>query len=342
MFKEIEKELLNYEGLQHLVEILESNIDKLDNIYKYGMVLLGPDSFAQREVIDILDFFINCGFELVSLKTKFLNRTETENLFLPSSSCIKCGNLKWWMIQDSANQGVFSSAVFYCDKADLENNCLKMLNSLKGTSNPVDNNSGVVRYDFSAINVCLNLIHIPDTYGAFFKDSSPFYSVTDIVNIVKKTKKQNLELKKFELFLLQRTTEKYNFEIVAYKIKFLLSSLLDDEDKIKIYYMQQYNKILSIKDRKKRISLVKQNINYETQYLENIIRKTIYNKDTGENFFDKIIDKIYILRLLKVFTVPDIYKGYKRDIFLELKVLGIIVDDFEKLILNTSLIQWKE
>ena len=342
MFKKIKNELIQYEGLQHMLETVETNSDKLDNIYKYGMVLLGPDSFIQREVIDILEFFIDNGFELVSLKTKFINRTESENLFLPSSSCVKCGNLKWWMIQDSAEQGVFCSAIFYHDKADLEHNCLKMLNSLKGTSNPIDNKAGVVRYDFSAINVCLNLIHIPDTYGAFFKDISPFYSVADIVKIINRVQKQNLELKKFELFLLQRTTEKYSFEMIAYKIRYLLSSLLEDEDEIKIYYMQQYNKIVNILDRKKRIGLVKENIKIETEYLENIIKKTICNSDLEEKSFEKILDKIYILRLLKIFTIPELYKCYKRDFFLELKVLGIMVDDFEKLILNTSLIQWKE
>lgn len=342
MFKKIKNELIQYEGLQHILGEVEVSSDQLENIYKYGMVLLGPDAFIQGEVIDILEFFRENGFELVSLKTKFINKTESETLFLPSSSCVKCGNLKWWMIQDSANQGVFCSAIFYNDKANLENNCLTMLNSLKGTSNPIDNKAGVVRFDFSAINVCLNLIHIPDTYGAFFKDTSPFYSIVDIVKIVNRFHKQNLELKKFELYLLQKSTEKYSFERVMYKFKYLLASLLEDEDEIKIYYMKKYNEVVSIHDRKKRISVVKENIKIETQYLEKIAKKIINNNNLEEKSFDKLIDKLYILRLLKIFTIPQLYKSYKKDFFLELRLLGIIADDFEKLILNTSLIQWKE
>ena len=64
------------------------------------------------------------------------------------------------------------------------------------------------------------------------------------------------------------------------------------------------------------------------------------------NDYDKknigiILDDLNVLRLLKIFTYPLNYKQYNRDIFNELRVYGIRISDFEKLILNTSLIQWK-
>lgn len=206
MYKKIKTELKKYEGLSFIERELYIHKEKLLDLYKYGMVLIGPDAFIQNDVLDILAFFENNGFKLVDLRLKQLNRTQTETLFLPTSSCVKCDNLKWWMIQDSAYQGVFCSAIFYCEDAEVTDNCLKMLNELKGKSNPLDNAPGVVRYDYAAINVCLNLIHIPDIYGDFFKDITPFYKISEIIDIINGNfiQYRSLKNKIFEIKLLKK------------------------------------------------------------------------------------------------------------------------------------------
>ena len=337
--------MVKYEGLRYLTEELSNYRYDLDNLYKFGMVLLGPDSFLQNESLHIIDFFEEKGFELIDVCVKRLNRTLTENLFLPTSTCTKCGDLKWWMIQDSAEQGVFCGALFYCDVADNENHCLKRLNVLKGTSNPLDNSTGVVRYDYEAINVCLNLIHIPDTYGDFFKDTSPFYKVEKIVEIIhdKEMVKQNLKNKLFKMKLMLRTGEKYIFELVLYKAKFNIACLLEDEEYLLDYYQEQYECFHKESSREKRNARLRSNIEFEMANIrcqeENWINK-IHSENERERLY-RLFDKMNIIRILKIFTSPYMYKKYERDVYKELGGYGLVIEDFDKLILNTSLIQWK-
>lgn len=346
MFEKIMQEMKNYEGLHYILEEISKYRDNLDNLCKYGMVLLGPDSFLQNESLDIIDFFEEKGFELVDVCVKRLSRTLTENLFLPTSSCTKCGNLKWWMIQDSAEQGAFCAALFYCDEADSKNHCLKRLNKYKGKSNPLDNSIGVVRYDYEAINICLNLIHIPDTYGDFFKDTSPFFNVEKMVEIIhnKEFTKRHLKNKLFEMKLMQRTGEKYIFELILYKIKFNVACLLEDEEHLLDYYKEQYEWFYKENNRKKRNMNLKNNIEFEMAYIRSL-EDTLISKIHSSNEINRLyrlLDKINIMRILKIFTIPYMYKNYERDVYSELGGYGLIIDDFERLILNTSLIQWKD
>lgn len=346
MFERIKEEMARYEGLKHITDELALYKQELSELNKYGMVLIGPDAFRQGEVLNILNYFKERGFELIDLRIKKLNRTQTENLFLPTSTCTKCDNLKWWMIQDSAEQGYFCSAIFYYKDSKGTNYCLKHLNSYKGKSNPLDNSVGVVRYDYSAINVCLNLIHIPDTYGDFFKDTAPFYKISEIIAIINgASKKSNgLSNKMFELRLLSNCNEKHLFETILYKTKFRLACLLEENDELCQYYKKMYELLQNESDRQKRFLMVKDLIYTETGLLdkaeESVIKK-IKNEESKCKIY-KLADEMNIIRLLKIFTVPNIYKLYERDIYKELQVYGLIVDGFEKLVLNTSLIQWKE
>lgn len=345
MYEIIKQELNKYEGLHYKLDEIYEYRNKLNGLSQYGMVLLGPDSFMQNEAINIIEFFQQKNFELIDVRIKQLNRTMTENLFLPTSTCNKCGNLKWWMIQDSANQGAFCAALFYCAAASDEDNCLSKLNSYKGKSNPLNNIAGVVRYDYEAINVCLNLIHIPDTYGDFFKDTSPFYTVSEIIEIIRDRAKMKSQLqnKFFELELLSRTGEKYIFELVLYKTKYRVASLLIGENSLLSYYQKQYDCFKKEKQREKRNMQLRENIMAEEKKIEAIERELL-NKIQMESEKIKLyqlLDRINILRLLKLITIPNDFKCYEKDIYMELQGYGIVVNSFEKLILNTSLIQWE-
>ena len=250
MFEKIKRDLEKYEGLSYLVDDIYLHKNEFKDLYKYGMVLLGPDSFIQGEALSIIDFFRQKRFDLVSVKFKVLNRTQVEHLFLPTSSCIKCGDLKWWMIQDSADQGMFCGVLFFCDDASEEVNCLNKLNMYKGRSNPLDNASGVVRYDFSAINVCLNLIHVPDTYGDFFKDTSPFYGIGELAEITRLKKNDCYMEENYEFQIkLHENVNKYSFEILLYKVKYYLICLITNKCNHELnstYYQNQYNIIVNL------------------------------------------------------------------------------------------------
>lgn len=73
---------------------------------------------------------------------------------------------------------------------------------------------------------------------------------------------------------------------------------------------------------------------------EDILLTKLRN-EYDKKIIETILDDLNILRLLKIFTCPLHFKYYNRDIFDELKIYGIKISDFERLILNTSLIQWK-
>lgn len=345
MFEKIENEIKKYEGLSYIFDEVKKYKKEFVDLDKYGMVLLGPDSFEQKEVKNILNFFENNDFKLVNLKIKRLNRTETETLFLPTSTCVKCADLKWWMIQDSANQGEFLCALFYCKTANSEENCLNKLNRFKGKSNPLLNNKGVIRYDYAAINVCLNLIHIPDTYGDFFKDVSAFYRISEIADIINSGQKDNNNLinKMYEINLLEDKDEKYWFETVLYKLKFRLACMIKDEVNLMHYYRKMNEKLRKEPSRENRNKLIASSIDEEKTQINNLIKNRILRikEDSSWECLQREIREINILRILNIFTIPTVYKEYDKDIYMELQAYGLFVSNFEKLILNTTMLQWK-
>lgn len=137
---------------------------------------------------------------------------------------------------------------------------------------------------------------------------------------------------------------KYTFETVLYKIKFRISCLLEDGEKISDYYMETYEKIQNELNREKRFIFIKKKIIKEDEILERIEKKLIDSiKKVNEiQQIHILIEQMNILHFLKIFTIPRLYKKYERDIFKELEAYGLIVDEFEKLILNTTLIQWRD
>ena len=224
MFDEVKEQIDKYPGLVYIIDQLMPYKDKMEELYHYGMVLIGPDSFRQGEAINIVEYLQHQGFVLKAITTKRINRTETENLFLPTSTCMQCKCLKWWMIQDSSSAGEFAAAIFYSKTATKKVSCLKQLNLHKGKSDPLKNTNGVIRHDFKAINICLNLIHVPDTYGDFFKDTSPFYTIPSIFSIIAGSQKIELEQELFTVYLYDQAKSSYVFEKTIYKIKYLLTS----------------------------------------------------------------------------------------------------------------------
>lgn len=346
MFEKINEELKKYEGLAYLSDEIKEYKKELDKIVNYGMVLIGPDSFKQGEAINIIKRFQEKGFELVDLRIKKLNRTEMENLFLPTSTCMKCGNLKWWMISDSAEQGYFCATLFYSKSANETISCLKQLNKFKGKSNPLDNKNGVIRYDFAAINVCLNLIHVPDSYGDFFKDTSPFFSTSEIMEIVKghDNCQNGLKNKIFEAELLNCDNSKRIFEKVYYKTKYRMACLMSNKDLLLDFYRNQYELFKEELGREENYTLFLESLEKERKFLEKIeekmwlMMKTISTKDSRYS----LIDDLNIIRLLDIFSYPQKYRTYSRDIYKQLEGVGLYIEEFDKLILNTSLIQCKE
>ena len=348
MIIEIENQIKKYPGLCYIVDNLKKYKNELTYLHKFGMVLIGPDCFKQHEAENIINFFKEKGFELVDIKLKFLNRTETENLFLPNSTCTKCDNLKWWMIQDSALTGNFAALVFYDKNANENYNCLKHLNSYKGKSNPLTNSNGKVRYDFSAINICLNLIHIPDNFGDFFKDTSPFFSVKEIINIINqdnyKLKQRNIDDKLMSIRLCEYIN-KYTFEFVNYKFKYLLLQKVifknEDIKQIIDHYKKVFELEKSTYSREERNRIFKENISKELTMIKNC-KLSLINKIKKSDKLEKVdiyIDDYNILMLLECLTSNNKFKIEKKDIFKIIESEGIYVDQFEKLIINTSMIQ---
>ena len=94
MVEMIKEQLSKYPGLTYLTDEIRMYKSSWNRLYKYGMVLFGPDSFKQNEVSDIIDFLQNKDFRMVAVTIRRISRTQTENLFLPTSTCMECGTLK--------------------------------------------------------------------------------------------------------------------------------------------------------------------------------------------------------------------------------------------------------
>jgi len=354
MLENIAKQIGKYRGLTYIIDELNNYQNSLNELYTYGMVLFGPDSFKQTEVFNIIEFLTNKGFKMIAVKIKRVSKTQAENLFLPTSTCMECGSLKWWMIQDSASLGEFASIIFYSPSATLETNCLAQLNKFKGNSDPLKNSDGVVRYDFKAINICLNLIHIPDTYGDFFKDTSPFYTIPELVEIVNRPVDLNTDFKeqfKNDLFLIKlysRNTSFYEFESLIYKIKYLLADALKiSEDSLlslKTHYIHLYNTFEKADNRAQKREIYVESISKEKNiiysYQELLIGLMSKNKD-HKGKVHELVKAYCICDLLYTITDPYLYKQYNDDFFLQLQALNIYIDAFEKIIVNTSLLQWR-
>lgn len=354
VFNEIKKQINKYPGLVNIIDEIAPFENKLTNLHQYGMVLFGPDSFKQSEVLNIINYFTSKGFCLIAIRTKRINKTETENLFLPTSTCVECGTLRWWMIQDSASIGEFSAAIFYSETATSDFNCLNQLNQYKGNSNPLKNKIGVVRYDFKAINICLNLIHIPDIYGDFFKDTSPFYHVSELFSIILKQNKEvlnkKLENDLFFVHLCSNNNGSYNFEMISYKIKYLLAKCFDfslstiNIDELLDHYRYLYTLFKEEVKHEKRHDMFISNIILEKDILTNLQEKIVKyikcNQDNNLNL--EMINAYSICELLLVLTDPSYFANAGNDFFYKLHFFNLFIEPYEQLIINTTLFQWKK
>lgn len=359
MFDEISKQINKYPGLVSIIDEIEPFKSELNHLPHFGMVLFGPDSFKQGEVFNIIEYLKQNGFVLIDIKTKRITKTETENLFLPTSTCIECRSLKWWMIQDSAEMGEFSAAIFYSEKATQNFNCLNQLNQYKGNSNPLKNNCGVIRHDFKAINVCLNLIHIPDTYGDFFKDTSPFYSVEELFSLFSTRKKRDnrdtIEQKQLanQLFLIElysNNNNYYCFELSFYKVKYFLAEKLYricniiKLDELLLHYRKLYAFFKQCSTREERYHVFLTNISSEQEAIFDIqseIKDQIANHQNKRHFID-LISAYQISELLLMITDPNYFVQTGDSFFTKLTPYDITIDLYEQLIIKTTLFQWKK
>ena len=355
LIEDIREQLNKYPGLSNIMdELVASNIN-VNELSHYGMVLFGPDAFKQGEVLRIIDYLKRNGFVLISVKTQKITKTEAENLFLATSTCVQLKKLKWWMIQDSSSAGMFCAAIFYSPTSSEHLNCLCELNLHKGQSNPLKNRPGKIRYDFKAINTCLNLVHIPDTYGDFFKDTSPFYSVSDIVDIVNHPT-GNLAVKEetnkdiYIVELYSKMDACYSFEFSIYKVKYLLAAKLADYftstslfDFI-IHLKKTCDAVINEESRTERNSIYICNSDRDKEEIKRI-QNELYNRITQNGVtredLSKLITAYQLTELLLDISVPERYAKSYSYFFDHVEVLGIIVDGYDRLIINTTLLQWE-
>lgn len=350
MVNRIREDMKKYKGLKYIVAQLEDIEKELSGLDHYGMVLLGPDSFQQNETKSIIDFFENNNFKIVDIKIKKISRTESEMLFLPTSTCMNCGDLKWWMIQDATEAGPFAAVLLYCDDLADSTNCLEKLNLYKGKSNPLSNNTGVIRYDFKAINVCLNLLHIPDNYADFFKDTSPFYTVKDIVNILRKKdnlKEVEINEMKFNITLHERRMKEYVFEETIYKLKYLIAVSIPIKAIVRQLlptYHSNYEILRQMDKRELKNNLFMNSLETEKAQLDKLVTYCIGRIKQNENSCstcELYVESYDKLRLLSLLTKPNEYKRYQHNFFDRVHGYGVVFSKYEELIINTSLMQWR-
>ncbi len=329
--------------------------DNSIELYKYGVIYLGADTFRQNETFEIIDFIRNKGFNIIKSKLKAnLTRTEIENMFLPNNSCVKCGKFRWWMVESTLMQSPILTIMVFKQDATKDNHCLKQLNAMKGHGNPYIAHKGSIRECFSAINYSMNMIHIPDNYEDFIKDLSPFYSVKELENVLIKNFDSNNKCENYlteddmyEISLLLENSVKADIFNSIFNLKFRILKNINIENDYKVELLKMFREIVEnskgkSRQEKKEIMI---NINKKEiellESIEKVFLKESLNLETKKFFSnDNLIKDINKINILRKLIYIKHYNEIKETIFNNLKDLNIYISDFEKNLLLTSILQW--
>lgn len=327
----------------------------LTQIHHFGIVYLGYDTFQQGETIEILEYLRNNKFNIIKAKLRVnLSKTEIENLFLPNNSCIECGSFRWWMVQDTLDLGPLLSVIIHKKEATPDNHCLKQLNKLKGFGDPFVAKEGTIRERFSAINYSMNMIHIPDDYLDFIKDSTPFFSTKEIKVIIKDNATLDLEgaslLSKDELFDIKTRmvrSNKYSFVKSINLLKYRLVNNLEKSYKERERLLQLYRELIEATSYQKRHEQLKQlltSYTEEKRLLNSFMEELENQNQISINRMiedDKLLGDVLRLRLLMKFSAFESFINLSQKDFDYLHLLNVDIDNFDKHIILTSALPWK-
>lgn len=340
---------------------LRDRSEKISNnttdIYKYGSVYFGVDTFSQSEVLDIIQYIQEKGFNIISYKIRTrLLKSEIENLFLPNNSCNECGDFRWWMVQDTIELGPLMVLLIQDPKATVDMSCLKRINSHKGHGNPFNAEKNTIREKFSSINYSMNMVHIPDNTLDFIKDSTPFYDSDELIELINKFKTVKdlgvnfLEYHEiFDINSRQKSfIEKYNFfksiTILKFRIVKSIENKIACKDDILKYYNEKYTSNVYL-NRKEIFSNYRDSLEEEMDILVQLKKNISSCLDIGfEETFNNttIIKDILRLQLFSKLISKDKNIEFNQFDLEQLNYLDIYIPDIDKHIILTSLIQWNQ
>lgn len=332
-------------------ENTEFNNDAIKNL---GAIFLGYDTFLQGEVLSIVNYLENKGFNILKCKVKSrLDRSEAEDIFLADNAHINSG-FKWWMVSDLVTSGPMACILVHFPEC--KENCLTELNYLKGPGDPFENTSETIRGKFKSINIAMNLIHVPDNYSDFMKDTSPFFKVDEIREMVDTISKNNMFKEKggnylskrenFELeFYSERMNSDYSFFKSLYHLKFEILKSLNTNSLERDYLIEvciDFQNVID-NDRNTRVLTMRQILhteNYNVDLILTSLKELIsFEKDlTKIIYFVNDYKKMYLYKKL---CDELTFKLVSENDLRQLEAEGVFLPKMHKHILITSLSQWK-
>jgi nucleoside diphosphate kinase len=135
-------------------------------------VLLGPDAFARRASVPILEMMIRNGFVPVRHKAQW-RRPERLDEF-HGSKITSAGDVYLYRLVDMLFDYGPAMALIMQDTSAGGQDSYARLRALKGASDPYDTVPGSIRRDFGAVNVVLSLVHSADTPADSIRESAVF------------------------------------------------------------------------------------------------------------------------------------------------------------------------
>ncbi len=314
-----------------------------------GAIFLGYDAFLQSEVLNIIKFIESKGFDIVSAKIRTeLSKSEIENMFLSDNVHID-KTFKWWMVNELVSSGPMACIIIHKNN---KNSCLYELNKIKGSGDPYKNSQETIRGRFKAINIGMNLIHIPDNYEQLKKDIEPFFNMDQLYKeiyekkIIDKKHSFNAlsQTENFELdFYSNKVNKDFSFFKSLYYLKYeILKSIKKDSEyrkQLQNLCIEYINNIRMTRD---------DNLKMMRKYfvLEQEVTEKYINKIKKDIILDELNDIILLrdLELLSLFSVlsnEEKFDDFNEEDIRKLKGYGIKISAMHEYILITSLQLWR-
>lgn len=352
------RESERYKGVEcHLkeVDVYDEEMYYIDN---YGAVFLGADSFAQNEVVEIIEHLMKKGFCVVSMEvcTK-LSKRELEDVFLVDSTCWESDDFWWWMISDSVKNGPMVALLLYNCQANQDNTCLDMLNVHKGIGNPYKAKKGTIRHDFSSINKCMNLIHIPDNFVQMIKDLSPFYTYEELKGVIRESKnvltKEMRNLLTYEdisyLKLLSKDEHKISFYNVLYFLKYQILRRISRKTETVISLrkisIEKATHFLVFLDRDDNLQEMRNAFLIERELVKKLIqdyqRIIAINEPKASLLMPLSID-FFLINVYAILCDEERFSEMNEQLLNRVLEEKIIVGEFEKVVLLTTCAHWNK